>query len=29
MYYLTDSKGITYFARTLEEHNANKAKYLK
>ena len=27
-YFLTDSKGQTHFAKTLAEHNANKAKYL-
>lgn len=28
-YYLTGNDGKTYYAKTLEEHNANKAKYLK
>ncbi|NTU72880.1 endolytic transglycosylase MltG [Candidatus Roizmanbacteria bacterium] len=28
-YYLSDSSGKTYYARTLEEHNANIKKYLK
>ncbi len=28
-YFLTDSKGQTHFAKTLAEHNANKAKYLQ
>lgn len=27
-YYLSDSQGVTHFARTIEEHNANVAKYL-
>jgi UPF0755 protein len=27
-YYLTDSQGITHFAKTLNEHNKNIAKYL-
>jgi UPF0755 protein len=27
LYYLTDNKGITHFARTLEEHNANIKTY--
>lgn len=27
--YFLSSNGITYFAKTLDEHNANKAKYLK
>jgi UPF0755 protein len=27
-FYLTDSEGITRFGKTLEEHNANVAKYL-
>jgi len=29
LYYLHDTKGNTYYARTLEEHVANKRKYLK
>ena len=29
LYYLHDSAGIVHFARTFEEHKANKAKYLK
>ncbi len=29
LYYLTAPNGTTYFAKTLEEHNQNKAKYLK
>lgn len=28
LYYLSGEDGTTYFARTLEEHNSNKAKYL-
>lgn len=28
LYYLTDSDGITHYAKTLEEHNINKAKYI-
>ncbi len=28
-YYLSNTKGETIFSRTLEEHNINKAKYLK
>lgn len=28
LYYLTDSDGVTHYAKTLEEHNQNKAKYL-
>ncbi len=28
-YYLTAPGGTTYFAKTLEEHNQNKARYLK
>ncbi len=28
LYYLTGSNGSMYYARTLEEHNLNKAKYL-
>ncbi len=27
-YYLTDNQGITHYARTLEEHNANVTRYL-
>lgn len=27
-YYLHDADGVTYYAKTLAEHNANKAKYL-
>lgn len=27
-YYLTDSKGVTHYAKTLSEHNANISKYL-
>jgi len=27
-YYLTDYQGVTHYAKTLEEHNANKLKYL-
>lgn len=27
-YYLTDSQGITHFAKTLDEHNRNIAKYI-
>ena len=27
-YYLTDKKGVTHFAKTLEEHNDNVRKYL-
>lgn len=29
LYYVADKKGITHFARSLEEHNANIAKYLQ
>ncbi|MDX1608080.1 MAG: endolytic transglycosylase MltG [Candidatus Spechtbacterales bacterium] len=29
LYYLTAPDGTTHFARTLEEHNENKAKYLR
>jgi UPF0755 protein len=29
LYYLTDTNGKTYYAKTLAEHNINKAKYLK
>lgn len=29
LYYLSGKDGTTYFATTLEEHNQNKAKYLK
>ncbi len=28
-YFLTDDEGTVYYAKTLNEHNANKAKYLK
>ena len=28
LYYLTDGKGATHYAKTLAEHNTNKAKYL-
>jgi len=28
-YYLTDASGTTHFAKTLEEHNQQKAKYLR
>jgi len=28
-YFLTDSEGKVYYARTIDEHNRNKAKYLK
>ncbi len=28
-YYLSDLKGVTHFAKTLEEHNANVQKYLR
>lgn len=28
-YFLSDEDGVTHFGRTLEEHNANKAQYLK
>ncbi len=28
LYYLTDSDGATHYAKTLDQHNANKAKYL-
>lgn len=27
-YYLTDREGVTHYAKTLEEHNQNKVKYL-
>ena len=27
-YYLTANDGTSYYARTLDEHNTNKAKYL-
>ncbi len=29
LYYLTGNDGVTYFARTLSEHNSNVQKYLK
>jgi len=29
LYYLSDAKGVTHFAKTLSEHNANVAKFLK
>ncbi len=29
LYYIHDTKGQVYFAKTVEEHNANIAKYLK
>jgi len=29
LYYLSDSDGNTYFAKTFEEHKINKTKYLK
>ncbi|OGB73567.1 hypothetical protein A3K24_01825 [candidate division Kazan bacterium RIFCSPHIGHO2_01_FULL_44_14] len=29
LYYLTDPEGVIYYAKTLDEHNANKAKYLQ
>jgi len=28
LYYLHDAEGNTYYAKTLDQHNANKAKYL-
>lgn len=28
LYYLSDKKGVNHYASTLEEHNANKEKYL-
>lgn len=28
LYFLTDKSGVAYYAKTLDEHNANKAKYL-
>ena len=28
LYYLTDNNGVMHYATTLDEHNANKAKYL-
>ena len=28
LYYLTDRDGVTHYAKTLDEHNANKARYL-
>jgi len=28
LYYLTGSDGVTHYAKTLDEHNQNKAKYL-
>ncbi len=28
LYYLTGNDGVMYYAKTLDEHNANKAKYL-
>jgi UPF0755 protein len=28
LYYLTDKSGVTHFAKTIEEHNANVATYL-
>lgn len=28
LFYLADSSGVMHYAKTLEEHNANKAKYL-
>jgi len=27
-YYLTGHDGVTYYAKTLDEHNLNKARYL-
>ncbi len=29
LYYLSDSKGVLHFAKTIEEHNANIQKYLQ
>lgn len=29
LYYLTDNDGVTHFAKTLDEHNQNKQKYLQ
>lgn len=29
LYYLSDEKGILHYARTFEEHKANKTKYIK
>lgn len=29
LYYVSEDNGITHYAKTLEEHNANVAKYLK
>jgi UPF0755 protein len=29
LYYLTDGNGVTHYAKTLDEHNQNKAKYLR
>jgi UPF0755 protein len=29
LFYISDKKGITRFASTLEEHNKNIAKYLR
>lgn len=29
LYYLSDASGVIHYARTFEEHKANKAKYLK
>lgn len=28
LYYISDKKGVNHYAQTLEEHNANKIKYL-
>jgi hypothetical protein len=28
-FYLTDDEGVTHYARTLDEHNANVFKYLR
>ncbi|MEZ4210497.1 MAG: endolytic transglycosylase MltG [Patescibacteria group bacterium] len=29
LYYLTDSDGVTHYATTLDQHNVNKAKYIR
>ena len=29
LFYLADKNGVTYYAKTLDEHNANVAKYLQ
>lgn len=29
LYYLTDGQGVTHYAKTLDEHNLNKAKFIQ